>query len=125
MKPGTSWPSCISAASGTPRDETKAFEIEKRLAYNGYTQAQALIAAMYHEGIGTDPDLARAYAWAVIAARSGNETYVRLANEYAGEASPTQRSLAGAIIPQIDKQMDSLRKKPEGSGDRTAVTDIR
>lgn len=93
---------------GTERDEKKAFNIELRLAYSGYNQAQALVSVMYHEGMGTDTNLAHAYAWAVVAASSGNEKYRALAEEYAEEVTPTERSLAGAILPQIKKKMIAL-----------------
>jgi hypothetical protein len=54
------------------RNYKPAFRIYSRLAKAGDKYSQYLLATMYEQGLGTRPDLAKAYAWAILAAETGS-----------------------------------------------------
>lgn len=56
---------------GGPRDETQGFRILKRVAEAGNVAAQARVARLYLNGIGTEPDSIFAAAWYILARRAG------------------------------------------------------
>jgi TPR repeat protein len=64
-----------------PWEERLGVEWFEKRAERGNTEAQLNLAKMYEQGIGTDPDLARAAKWYEAAALSGNaEAQFRLAS---------------------------------------------
>jgi TPR repeat protein len=56
---------------GGPRDEKRGFRILKQAAEAGNVAAQARVAKLYLNGIGTDPDSIFAAAWYILARRAG------------------------------------------------------
>lgn len=56
---------------GGARDEKQGFRILKRVAEAGNVAAQARVAKLYLNGIGTDPDSVFAAAWYILARRAG------------------------------------------------------
>ncbi len=56
---------------GGPRDEKRGFRILKGVAEAGNVAAQARVAKLYLNGIGTDPDSIFAAAWYILARRAG------------------------------------------------------
>lgn len=56
---------------GGERDEVRGFRILKQAAEAGNVAAQARVAKLYLNGIGTDPDPIFAAAWYILARRAG------------------------------------------------------
>ena len=56
---------------GGPRDEKRGFRILKSVAEAGNVAAQARVAKLYLNGIGTEPDSIFAAAWYILARRAG------------------------------------------------------
>ncbi|CAG1009468.1 Secretory immunoglobulin A-binding protein EsiB [Rhizobiaceae bacterium] len=56
---------------GGARDEKRGFRILKQVAEGGNVAAQARVAKLYLNGIGTEPDSIFAAAWYILARRAG------------------------------------------------------
>lgn len=84
------------------QDYKKAYKIYFKLAKIGDHYSQDKISSMYLNGEGKKPDLATAYAWAVLAAEGGKEEMAIKRDELLEQASDK---------PKAQKTAEKLKKK--------------
>ncbi|WP_309386035.1 hypothetical protein [Cerasicoccus frondis] len=84
---------------------SKAFKWFHMVAMQENSVSQATIALMYEKGVGVDPDPVAAYAWALLAARTGRP---QIADRLSTSLSFEQRMAGQENAERMESLIESI-----------------
>lgn len=89
----------------------KAYKGYYKLAKAGDRYSQRRVSHMHAKGEGKSVDLTEAYAWAVVAAESGKEEYVKHSNDLLllTEDKAAAEKRAGKLVKKYGKEAQKVR----------------
>jgi len=93
--------------TGVKKDETRAFELFKKAAYQGDRGAQYELALCYWQGKGVAVDRANAYAWLKISAEGGSTKTKEARDKLLNALTPKELTKGQKLVEEINSTLMS------------------
>jgi TPR repeat protein len=84
-----------------PKDDAEAFDLYRKDALGGDTEAQLKVGEMYETGQGVTQNNFQAYVWYGTAARGGNAAARPKLEQVAKKLQPAERQQADRLVERL------------------------